>query len=83
MVKDKGLACQVGCPRASASVPSTGLYRQRVCMHALVHSLCYGVSPGQFIIARLPEGAPVTDRAIPVAIFSAEPAIRKVVRFPE
>lgn len=31
----------------------------------------------QFIIARLPEDTPVTDRAIPVAIFSAEPSIRK------
>ncbi len=31
----------------------------------------------QFIIAKQPEGTPVTDRAIPVAIFSAEPAIKK------
>jgi DNA polymerase epsilon subunit 1 len=29
------------------------------------------------IISRLPAGAPVTDRAIPVAIFSCEPAIKK------
>lgn len=28
------------------------------------------------IISRLPAGAPVTDRAIPVAIFSADPAVR-------
>ena len=30
----------------------------------------------QFIIARQPEGTPVTERAIPVAIFSAEASIR-------
>ena len=29
------------------------------------------------IISRLPAGAPVTERALPVAIFSCEPAIRK------
>eukprot|EP00002_Diphylleia_rotans_P041170 TRINITY_DN9949_c0_g1_i1.p1 TRINITY_DN9949_c0_g1~~TRINITY_DN9949_c0_g1_i1.p1 ORF type:complete len:2242 (+),score=458.11 TRINITY_DN9949_c0_g1_i1:64-6789(+) len=29
----------------------------------------------QFVISKKPEGAPVTERAIPVAIFSAEPAI--------
>jgi hypothetical protein len=29
------------------------------------------------IISRLPAGAPVTDRALPVAIFSAEPDVRK------
>jgi DNA polymerase epsilon subunit 1 len=29
------------------------------------------------IISRLPAGAPVTERAIPVAIFSCEPTIRK------
>lgn len=31
----------------------------------------------QFIIARKPEGSPVTDRAIPLAIFQAESSIRK------
>ncbi|XP_071480194.1 DNA polymerase epsilon catalytic subunit A-like [Diadema antillarum] len=31
----------------------------------------------KFIIARKPEGAPVTERAIPLAIFQAEPSIKK------
>ena len=31
----------------------------------------------KFIIARKPEGTPVTERAIPVAIFQAEPAVRR------
>ena len=31
----------------------------------------------KFVIARLPLGAPVSERAIPVAIFSAEPAIQR------
>ena len=31
----------------------------------------------RFIIARKPEGAPVTERAIPLAIFQAEPSVKK------
>lgn len=31
----------------------------------------------KLVISRLPEGAPVTDRAIPVAIFNCEPAMRR------
>ncbi len=31
----------------------------------------------RFIIARKPEGAPVTERAIPLAIFQAEPSVMK------
>ena len=31
----------------------------------------------RFIIARKPDGAPVTERAIPLAIFQAEPSVRK------
>lgn len=31
----------------------------------------------KLVISRYPEGAPVTDRAIPVAIFSCEPAMRR------
>ena len=31
----------------------------------------------KFIIARKPEGTPVTERAIPVAIFQAEPAVKR------
>ncbi|XP_041470272.1 DNA polymerase epsilon catalytic subunit A-like isoform X2 [Lytechinus variegatus] len=31
----------------------------------------------KFVIARKPEGAPVTERAIPLAIFQAEPSIKK------
>jgi DNA polymerase epsilon subunit 1 len=31
----------------------------------------------QLVISRLPHGAPVTERAVPVAIFSAEPAIKR------
>lgn len=31
----------------------------------------------RFIIARKPEGAPVTERAIPLAIFQAEPGVRR------
>ena len=31
----------------------------------------------RFIIARKPEGSPVTERAIPLAIFQAEPSIRR------
>ena len=31
----------------------------------------------QFIIARKPEGAPVTQRAIPLAIFQAEHSVMK------
>lgn len=31
----------------------------------------------RFIISAKPQGAPVTDRAVPVAIFSAEPSIRQ------
>ncbi|KAL7672483.1 hypothetical protein ACOME3_007367 [Neoechinorhynchus agilis] len=31
----------------------------------------------RFIISRRPEGAPIADRAIPVAIFQAEPAIKR------
>lgn len=30
----------------------------------------------QFIISRKPEGAPVTERAVPVAIFQAEDAVK-------
>ena len=30
----------------------------------------------QFIISRKPEGAPVTQRAIPLAIFQAEPSVK-------
>lgn len=30
----------------------------------------------KFVIARLPQGAPVSDRAIPVAIFAAERAVK-------
>ncbi|XP_048254478.1 DNA polymerase epsilon catalytic subunit A-like isoform X1 [Haliotis rufescens] len=31
----------------------------------------------RFIIAKKPEGAPVTERAIPLAIFQAEPSVKK------
>ena len=31
----------------------------------------------QFIISKKPDGAPVTERAIPVAIFQAEEAVKK------
>ena len=31
----------------------------------------------RFIISRKPDGAPVTERAIPLAIFESEPSIRK------
>ena len=31
----------------------------------------------RFIIARKPEGAPVTERAIPLAIFQVEPSVRR------
>ena len=31
----------------------------------------------RFIISRKPEGAPVTERAIPLAIFQAEPSVKK------
>lgn len=31
----------------------------------------------RFIIARKPEGSPVTERAIPLAIFQAEPSVRR------
>lgn len=31
----------------------------------------------KFIISRKPEGTPVTDRAIPVAIFQSEPAVKR------
>lgn len=31
----------------------------------------------RFIISKKPEGAPVTERAIPLAIFEAEPSIRR------
>lgn len=31
----------------------------------------------RFIIARKPEGAPVTERAIPLAIFQADASIRR------
>ena len=31
----------------------------------------------KFIISRKPEGAPVTERAIPLAIFQAEPSVKK------
>ncbi|XP_065594891.1 DNA polymerase epsilon catalytic subunit A [Cyrtonyx montezumae] len=31
----------------------------------------------RFIISRKPEGSPVTERAIPLAIFQAEPSVRK------
>ena len=31
----------------------------------------------RFIISRRPEGAPVTERAIPLAIFQAEPSVKK------
>ncbi|XP_041095859.1 DNA polymerase epsilon catalytic subunit A [Polyodon spathula] len=31
----------------------------------------------RYIIARKPEGSPVTERAIPLAIFQAEPSVRK------
>ena len=31
----------------------------------------------RFIISRKPEGAPVTERAIPLAIFQSEPSVKK------
>jgi hypothetical protein len=31
----------------------------------------------RFIISRKPDGAPVTERAIPLAIFEAEPSVRQ------
>ena len=31
----------------------------------------------KFIIARKPDGTPITERAIPVAIFHAEPAVKR------
>ena len=31
----------------------------------------------RFIISRQPKGAPVTERAIPLAIFQAEPSVTK------
>jgi hypothetical protein len=31
----------------------------------------------RFVISKKPEGAPVTERAIPLAIFEAEPSIRR------
>ena len=31
----------------------------------------------RYIISKKPEGAPVTERAIPLAIFASEPAVRK------
>ncbi|KAK2103042.1 hypothetical protein P7K49_020709, partial [Saguinus oedipus] len=31
----------------------------------------------RYIISRKPEGSPVTERAIPLAIFQAEPTVRK------
>ena len=31
----------------------------------------------RFIISRKPEGSPVTERAIPLAIFQAEPSVKK------
>ena len=31
----------------------------------------------RFVISRKPEGAPVTERAIPLAIFQAEPSVKK------
>ena len=31
----------------------------------------------KFIITRKPDGSPVTERAIPVAIFQAEPAVKR------
>lgn len=31
----------------------------------------------RFIISRKPEGAPVTERAIPLAIFQAEPSVKR------
>ena len=31
----------------------------------------------RFIISRKPEGAPVTERAVPLAIFQAEPSVKR------
>lgn len=31
----------------------------------------------RFVISHKPEGAPVTERAIPLAIFQAEPSVKK------
>lgn len=31
----------------------------------------------RFIISKKPEGAPVTERAVPLAIFEAEPSVRR------
>ena len=31
----------------------------------------------KFVISKKPEGAPVTERAVPLAIFEAEPSIRR------
>ena len=31
----------------------------------------------RFVISKKPEGSPVTERAIPLAIFQAEPAVRR------
>ena len=31
----------------------------------------------RFIISRKPEGAPVTERAVPLTIFQAEPSVKK------
>ena len=31
----------------------------------------------RFVISKKPEGAPVTERAIPLAIFQSEPSVKK------
>ena len=31
----------------------------------------------KFVISKKPEGAPVTERAIPLAIFQSEPSVKK------
>jgi len=63
MVKDAGVLCQ-------KLMLSENTFFEK----SLKNSL--GLSC-RFVISKKPEGAPVTERAIPLAIFEAEPSIKK------
>ena len=52
-----------------------GFLEPRASSSALSSQPCLALF--QFIISKKPEGAPVTERAVPVAIFSAEEAVKK------
>lgn len=71
MVKDAGLACKyfINC-----EIPPNSHMFLLVNFFGNNELFCF---PGKYIISKKPEGSPVTERAIPLAIFQSEPSVRR------